>query len=106
MLSCFDIRKESNLEEVRQALAAYMTHMQELDLVVGADPIGIRQSDTILDTDEERSQAYLLLMHFRDRAQSDDAVRHIESFQEPAASIHRELYSKLESLVFICWEDS
>ncbi|MEM9256723.1 MAG: hypothetical protein AAGA91_14850 [Pseudomonadota bacterium] len=106
MLSCFDIRSASNLAECQALLRRYAEHMQQLGLITGSDPIGARQNDTILDTDEDRDQQYFHLMHFRDRAQADRAVKHIESLQEPSKTLHRDLYTKLENLVFVCWADT
>ena len=106
MLSHFDLKTGVDLGEVQQALSGYAVHMVEKELLLGVDPIGIRHRDTILDTDDERSQHYFLLMHFRDREQSEQAVQHIETAEEPAASLHRALYSKMENLVFVCWQDA
>ena len=105
MLTCFDLKPGVLLEEFEQSLADYTAHMQKLGLVEGNGPIGQRQSDTILDTDDERKQNYFMLMHFRDREQSDNAVDYIYSHQEPGDSIHKNVYAKVHNLVFICWQD-
>ena len=105
MLSCFDLKPDFTLEEFQQSLDDYTEHMHELDLVEGKGPIGLRHSDTIMDTDDERTQHYFMLMHFRDRAQSDQAVDYIQTHQEPGASIHKQVYSKVQNLIFICWQD-
>ena len=105
MLTCFDMNPEYALEDFRQSLTEYTDHMRGLDLVVDYDPIGRRQSDTIMDTDDERDHQYFMLMHFRDRAQCDNAVEYILAHKEPGASIHKEVYSKVQNQVFICWQD-
>ncbi len=105
MLTCFDMKPGFELEGFRQSLSKYTDHMRGLDLVVDYEPIGRRQSDTIMDTDAERNHQYFMLMHFRDREQSDRAVDYIKSRQEPGATIHREVYSKVKNQVFICWQD-
>lgn len=105
MLSCFDLKPEYSLEEFQQSLADYTEHMHTLDLVESKSPIGLRQSDTIMDTDDERQQNYFMLMNFRDRAQSDKAVDYIKTHQEPGDSIHKKVYSKVHNLIFICWQD-
>ena len=74
MLTCFDLKPKHSIEEFQKSLTDYTAHMHELDLVEGHSPIGLRQSDTILDTDDERKQKYFMIMHFRDREQSDNAV--------------------------------
>ena len=105
MLTCFDIKPEYNLEEFRQSLSEYTNHMRGLDLVVDYEPIGQRQSDTIMDTDDERDHGFFMLMHFRDRAQCDQAVEYIKSRKEPGASIHEQVYTKVQNPIFICWQD-
>ena len=105
MLSCFDLKPEFTLEGFRQSLDAYTDHMRDHGLVEERGPIGERHSDTIMDTDNERDHKYFMLMHFRDRAQSDDAVEYIQTHKEPGASIHKGVYSKVENLIFICWQD-
>ncbi len=60
MLTCFDLKPKHSIEEFQKSLAHYTDHMRELDLVEGHSPIGLRQSDTILDTDDERKQQYVM----------------------------------------------
>ena len=105
MLTCFDLKPKHSIEEFQKSLAQYTAHMHELDLVEGHSPIGLRQSDTILDTDVERKQKYFMIMHFRDRKQSDNAVAYIKNFEEPSKSLHTNAYWKTQKLIFISWED-
>ena len=105
MLTCFDLKPKHSIKEFQKSLAHYTDHMRELDLVEGHSPIGLRQSDTILDTDDERKQKYFMIMHFRDREQSDRAVTYIKNLEEPAKSLHTNAYSKTQNLIFISWED-
>ena len=105
MLTCFDLKPKHSIEEFQKSLTDYTAHMHELDLVESHGPIGLRQSDTILDTDDERKQKYFMLMHFRDREQSDNAVTYIKNLEEPAKSLHTNTYSKTQNLIFISWED-
>ena len=105
MLTCFDLKPKHSIEEFQKSLAHYTDHMRELDLVEGHSPIGLRQSDTILDTDDERKQKYFMIMHFRDREQSDNAVTYIKNLEEPSKSLHTNAYSKTQNLIFISWED-
>ena len=105
MLTCFDLKPKYSIEEFQKSLTDYTAHMRELDLVKSHGPIGLRQSDTILDTDDERKQKYFMLMHFRDRGQSDKAVAYIKSLEEPAKSLHTNAYSKTQNLIFISWKD-
>ena len=105
MLTCFDLKPEYSLDSFQEALDEYTKHMRSLDLVENRSPIGLRQNDTIMDTDNERDQKYFMLMNFRDRAQSDEAVEYIKLHEEPGDSIHKEVYSKVQDLIFICWQD-
>ena len=105
MLTCFDLKPEFTLDDFQQSLDEYTEHMRSLDLVVDRGPIGKRESDTIMDTDNEREHDYFMIMNFRNRAQSDKAVDYILEHQEPGESIHKGVYSKVDNLVFICWQD-
>ena len=105
MLTCFDLKPKHSIKEFQKSLTEYTDHMRELDLVEGHSSIGLRQSNTILDTDDERKQKYFLIMHFRDREQSDNAVAYIKNLEEPSKSLHTNAYSKTHNLIFISWED-
>ncbi|MEM7359908.1 MAG: hypothetical protein AAF431_12480 [Pseudomonadota bacterium] len=105
MLSCFDLRPGVSLAECQKSFLQYGEYMVDLGLVDSSDPIGQRDTDTILDTDEGRTQQYFQLMHFTDKDQSERAVAYIKSMQEPGKSIHQQLYAKLENMVFVCWAD-
>ena len=105
MLTCFDLKPKHSIKEFQKSLAHYTAHMHELDLVESHSAIGLRQSDTILDTDDERKQKYFMIMHFRDREQSDNAVAYIKNLEEPSKSLHTGAYSKTQNLIFISWED-
>lgn len=106
MLTCFDLKPGMQLAAFENALRAYIEHMQEQNLVLEADPVGLRQRDTILDTDELHSQAYFFVTRFNDRAQSDAAVRHIESGERRAVRLHGAMYAQADNMVFLCWDDS
>ena len=105
MLTCFDLKPKHSIKEFQKSLTDYTAHMHELDLVESHSPIGLRQSDTILDTDDERKQKYFMIMHIRDREQSDNAVTYIKNLEEPSKSLHTNAYSKTQNLIFISWED-
>ncbi|MDA9983332.1 hypothetical protein N9H39_11555 [Gammaproteobacteria bacterium] len=105
MLTCFDLKPGVPLARFEQSLAEYTAYMHELDLVNSTGPIGLRQSDTIMDTDDKRKHQYFVIMYFRDRIQCDYAVDYIKAHKEPGNSIHKEVYSKVENQIFICWQD-
>ena len=105
MLSCFNLKPGSAIDEFRQAVDIYTTHLLEADLVDSTSPIGHRRTDTIMDTDSERDHQYFFTMSFRDRAQCDRAVETIYAHEEPGDSIHKDVYSNIVDQIFICWED-
>jgi hypothetical protein len=105
MLTCFNIEAEKTVAELHTALAEYTEHMQNLELIESTGRIRRRQSDTLMDTDEERDHEFFIIMSFRDRAQCDRAVEHILSREEPGRSIHEVAYSMIKDPVFTCWED-
>ena len=105
MLTCFNLKSEITLGEFRQSLAEFTEHMKKVDLVHSTGPVGRRQRDTIMDTDNERDHNYFFITSFRDRAQCDRAVEYILPDEEPAETSHTAIYSKVRDQIFICWED-
>ena len=105
MLSCFKLREPAILETLQADLKIYADHLQERDLLLTLGPVGERQSDTILDTDDNRDHTHFMIMTFKDRAQSDRAVKYIFSGEDPADSLHRSVYKNIIDPVFICWQD-
>ncbi|MGI9515030.1 MAG: hypothetical protein ACR2OL_19195 [Anderseniella sp.] len=106
MLCCFHLRPEFQLGDFRKAFAEFAVDLQRLDLVEASSPVGIRQSDTILDTDSERDHQYFSIMSFRDRGQADAAVAYIGKNGMSADATHHIAYSMVDDPVFICWQDS
>ena len=105
MLTCFDLNPDVSIKEFGLSIDAYEQHMKEKKLAHSMGPIGQRQSDTIMDTDNERDQQYYFISTFRDRAQCDQAVDYILQHEEPVDSIHKAMYSKVQNSIFICWQD-
>ncbi|MEM7172350.1 MAG: hypothetical protein AAF530_19440 [Pseudomonadota bacterium] len=105
MLSCFNLKPEGQIGEFRRAYDLFVQEMKVAGLVDGTGPIGERQSDTPMDTDEERDHRYFTLMSFRDRAQVDAAYAHILKHIEPGEKAHDNVYQMVEDPVFICWQD-
>ena len=105
MFFCFDLKPGISLTEFRRDFVALTEHMKARQLVEGSSPIGERQSDTILDTDSERSQGYVAIMSFRDRAQADAAVDYIQSGTAPGDAIHVRAHAKVQNAIFLCWRD-
>lgn len=105
MLTCFKLADENKIDAFQCALKSYANHMQEQGLLASLGPIGVRQTDTILDTDNERDHTHFFIMSFDDRAQSDAAVAYIERAREPAHTLHTSAYAHVVAPIFICWED-
>jgi hypothetical protein len=105
MLTCFNLKPDIDIGDFRTAYTEFVDHMRGMDLVDHTGPFGQRQSTTIMDTDGERDHQYFVTMSFRDRAQSDAAVAHIQRHDEPTELFHKAAYSKVENPIFICWQD-
>lgn len=104
LLTCFDLRPGVTVAEFQSARAKYVEHMQSQDLLVGVSPIGARQRDTVLDTDD-RKPSHFFLMYFRDRVQADAATALIEIGAKESIAIHRTMYAMADNMAFLCWED-
>ena len=105
MLSCFDLKPGEEIGVFQLAYTAFVDEMKRLGLVEASGPIGRRQSDTPMDTDDERDQEYFVIMSFRDRAQVDAAYAHILEHVGPSDAAHDAVYTRVSKPVFICWQD-
>ncbi len=105
MLSCFDLKPGEDIDAFQTAYSEFVADMKSTDMVEDSGPIGRRQSDTSMDTDEERDHEYFSIMTFRDRAQVDVAYAYIMKHVEPGESSHNSVLEKVENPVFICWQD-
>ncbi len=105
MLSCFNLKPGETIETFQIRYQSFVEEMLKLDLVVSTDPIGRRQNDTPMDTDQDRDHEYFVIMNFRDRAQVDAAYAHIEKHFGPGDAAHDEVYTRVQDPVFICWQD-
>ena len=105
MISCFNLKPGEDIQAFNASYVRFVATMRELDLVVSSGPVGERQSDTPMDTDDERQHRYFSVMTFRDRAQVDAAYAYIERHDGPGDAAHDAVYSKVADPVFICWQD-
>jgi hypothetical protein len=105
MLTCFNLKPGVDVAAFREAYSDFVTYMKASGLVYSTGPIGRRQSDTRMDTDNERQHEYFVIMSFRDRSQVDSAYGHLKPHLEPAESAHYAVYSKVQNPIFICWQD-
>ena len=105
MLTCFKLQPEHSTDEFCRALATLTAQLKQMQLLHSTGPVGRRQRDTIMDTDDERDHEFFFIMSFRDRAQCDLAVEQMYRGQEPLETIHKTTYANIVDQVFICWED-
>ena len=105
MLTCFNLRPETTIDEFQHSVAEFTAHLVEIDLIHSTGPVGRRYRDTIMDSDLERDHEYFFISSFRDREQCDRAVNYVLPHEEPVESIHHAVYSKVKDQIFICWED-
>lgn len=105
MLSCFNLGPGEDIETFRRDYSAFVDEMKKLDLAETSGPIGRRQDDTPMDTDDERDHEYFVVMSFRDRAQVDAAYAHIEQHFGPGDAAHDRVHTRVADPVFICWQD-
>ena len=105
MLFCFNLKPGETIGAYEESYQTFFEDMRKLDLVETTGPIGRRQNDTPMDTDEERNHEYFVIMSFRDRPQVDDAYAYIMRHVDPGDSSHNSMYAKVANPVFICWQD-
>lgn len=105
MLSCFDLKPEETLDDFRKSYAAFIADMKKQGLVESSGAIGRRQSDTPMDTDDERDHEYFVILSFKNREQVDQAYDYIKQHFEPGDRSHSDMYQRVQSPIFICWQD-
>ena len=105
MLSCFNLKPEEEIDNFRVAYNKYVDEMKQIGLVESTGSIGSRQSDTPMDTDDDRDHEFFVTMSFRDRKQVDAAYAHIMRHEGSSDLAHDSVYSKVLDPVFICWQD-
>ena len=105
MMSCFNLQPGITIEAFSKNMDVLFSHLKAEGLVERMGPIGRRQDDTPMDTDEERNHQYFFILSFRDREQCDRSYDYILARLQPGKSRHDEVYTKVENPVFICFED-
>lgn len=105
MLSCFNLKSEFSIEEFSLSLQDFADHMKNQNLIVSVGPLGSRDSDTPMDTDEERSQCYFFLTTFLNKAQCDKSYEYILRHTESGDDYHDGVFKKVEDPIFICYAD-
>lgn len=105
MLSCFHLRDDVDLVRFQTDFRLFFDEMRAKDMVESVGSLGRRQSDTPMDTDEDRDHGYFIIMSFRDREQVDAAYAYIEDHQKPRELTHTSVLAQVRDPVFICWQD-
>lgn len=105
MLSCFDLKEGTTIDEFKTFKDSFQRHMRELNLLESTGPIGRRNKHPIMDTDEERGQEYFFVMSFLNEDQCNKAVERIYGQKKPDDKGHIALSSTVDNAIFVCWED-
>ena len=105
MLSSFDLKEGESLIEFQCDLTEFIKLLKQHDLIIECGPVGKRDQNTILDTDDRNSREYFMLMHFADKTQSERAVAFIYQTDPKKTYIHPQMYERATNMVFTCWED-
>ena len=105
MLSFFDLAEDTDVAEFEHALTPFCQHMIDIDMLHSWGPVGRRSTNTPMDTDESRSQQYMFVSTFVDKAQCDASYAYIKSGQEPCTSLHTTMRSMMRNGIFSCWDD-
>ena len=105
LLSAFDLREGVDEAVFIDAYRRFVQELYEADLIVDAQPIGRRVSDTPMDTDDERAHQFFTILTFRDRAHMDAAYAHIEARMRAVTGEHAAMYARTANQIFTCWQD-
>lgn len=105
MLSCFSLKPDEEIDVFGTAYYQFVDEMKQIGLVESTGQIGVRQSNTPMDTDDERDHEYFVVMTFRDREQVDAAYDHIMKHEGSSDLAHDSVYTRVLDPIFICWQD-
>ena len=105
MLSFFDLADGVSVDDFEAALTPFCQHMIDAGMLVSWGPVGRRTDNTPMDTDELHEQQYFFVSTFADKAQCDASYAYIKAGEEPCASLHTAMRSKMQNGIFSCWND-
>ncbi len=105
MLTCFNLKPGTSLDQFQSALDALSAWLIDHQLIINTGPIGRRHRHPVMDTDDQRNHEYFFLMNFADLAQCDRAVELFRPREAPVEPLHGAVIDKISEPVFICWED-
>lgn len=105
MLSFFDLADDIEIGTFEISLASFNEHLVGVGLLHSQGNIGRRCSNTPMHTDEERTQGWYFESVFIDKAQCDRAYEYVSKGEEPCATLHKAVVSKMHNGIFSCWDD-
>ncbi len=105
MLSWFDLKDGHTIDQFKRDYDQLVMRLLDQDLLVSTGPLGLREPESNLDTDEERKQRYFSIMSFRDREQSEAAYDEILRNIGPAIEPHNKVMSAVKEPIFLFWRD-
>lgn len=105
MLSRFDLNPGVDIETFRSHYEALFRQMRDAGLVERTGKVGQREADTPMDTDDEDTRTYFVVMSFSNRDQMDRAYDHIAGTVGQALSAHPAVHRSVANSVFTCWRD-
>ena len=105
MLTTMDLAAGTSAEAFAKALTACAEALLAEGLLMECSALHQRHTDTLLDTDE-RTQKYMFVMRFSDRAQADRAIRALAQTDNALGALHLALQRMSCNQVFSYWEDA
>lgn len=105
MLSCFNLRDGATAQAPGCALRDFAAVMASQNLLEAVGPIGRRDAETEMDTDDERPHQFFYIMSFTDKAQCNRAYDFIDNPTGAARAAHEAVVTKIQDNIHICWQD-
>lgn len=107
MLSRFDLKPGTNVDEFKQHYESFMDRAKLLGLAASTGTVGKRVADTPMDTDAEDAPEYYVVMSFRDREQMDRAYAYMEDGGSDPSDLkpHSAIKFVVRNAIFTCWQD-
>jgi len=103
MISVFDLKDTESLEDFTRIYTRFIADLKSAQLIESAGPIGVRVSDTPMDTDAARGQQFATLITFKDRTQMDASYAYISQRRAPGTANHIDMNARIANGMFTCW---
>ena len=88
MLSCFNLKKDENIDEFRDCLDLFNLKLIEDELLESTTPITKRFHHPVMDTDKSNFE-YFFTMKFKNEDQLERSVKYIFGESEPGLTLHQ-----------------